>query len=246
MGGHLHDVEMRTKLSETASKIKFFENRFHLDEDPILALRFVLNSKSLCLGASIDHAVNVAALSGRLCEAFECDPQEVAEVSIAAIFHDIGKIGIPVEILEKSGSLTNDERQIVMSHVILGKDILSQGNTDTMKLAAQVAYCHHERWDGNGYPNRVAGESIPFAARVVTIADVYDAITSERTYHRALEQHVAIHKLTTEMSPCFDPAILGKFCERFPDRESVLTAANSFRSILINQTTNSNEKGEPQ
>lgn len=246
MGGRLRDIEMRTKLFETSTKIKIFEHHLHFVEDPILALRSFLDSNSLELGVSIDHAVNVAALAGRLCEAFKCDPQEVAEVSIAAMFHDIGKIGIPVEILEKSGSLTEDERQIVRTHVILGREILSQGNTAAIKLAAQVAYCHHERWDGNGYPNRISGKKIPFAARVVAITDVYDAITSERTYHRALEHHEAVRKLTTEISSHFDPALLSKFCARFPDRESILKTTTAFRCDLLTGTTTSALKDEPQ
>jgi HD-GYP domain-containing protein (c-di-GMP phosphodiesterase class II) len=242
MDSSLGDVGMRAKLFETASKIKFFEHHLHLEEDPIHALRLTVGSNFFDLGASFDHAVNVAALSGRLCEAFECIPKEVVDVSIAAMFHDIGKIGIPAEILEKPGSLTEVERQIVMSHVILGKEILSQGNTAAMKLAAQVAYCHHERWDGSGYPNRVVGDKIPFAARVVAIADVYEAITSERTYHCALEHHEAIKKLTTEMSPCFDPVLLKTFCAIFPDRETILTVVKSFRRDFITRTETSNLK----
>jgi putative nucleotidyltransferase with HDIG domain len=219
MDSSLGDVGMRAKLFETASKIKFFEHHLHLEEDPIHALRLTVGSNFFDLGASFDHAVNVAALSGRLCESFECIPKEVVDVSIAAMFHDIGKIGIPAEILEKPGSLTEAERQIVMSHVILGKEILSQGNTAAMKLAAQVAYCHHERWDGSGYPNRVVGDKIPFAAR-----------------------DEAIKKLTTEMSPYFDPVLLKTFCAIFPDRETILTVVESFRRDFITRTEASDLK----
>ncbi|PBQ29852.1 HD-GYP domain-containing protein [Shewanella algae] len=130
----------------------------------------------------------------------------------AAPMHDIGKIGIPDHILLKPGKLTPEEYRIMQGHTKIGADILGDDASPLLQMAAEVARSHHERWDGNGYPEGLQGNAIPLSARIAAIADVFDALTSERPYKSAWSNQEAFAYLKKEAGGQFDPELVAAFC----------------------------------
>ncbi|MFM7680848.1 MAG: HD-GYP domain-containing protein, partial [Candidatus Fonsibacter sp.] len=114
--------------------------------------------------------------------------EEVDNMRLAAPMHDIGKIGIPDAILLKPGKLTPEEIEIMKTHTLIGASILKNSYSPMMQLAELIARSHHEWWNGTGYPDRLRGEEIPTCARIVAIVDVYDALTHDRVYRKALPE----------------------------------------------------------
>jgi len=129
----------------------------------------------------------------------------------AAPMHDIGKIGIPDEVLLKPGELNADEWEIMQKHVEYGVEILGKHETALLALALEVAQYHHEKWDGSGYPSGISGEDIPLSARIVAIADVFDALTSQRPYKKAWSVEKAIELIDSESGKHFDPKLVLEF-----------------------------------
>lgn len=140
--------------------------------------------------------------------------------------HDIGKVGIPDAILLKPAALTKAEFGVMQQHTTIGGDTLRsviethQGHT-FLVMAMEIAYSHHERWDGNGYPNGLAESKIPIAARIVTLADAYDAITSHRPYKLAFEHEEAIRRITHDRGLHFDPVLVDAFLQCHEDFERI-------------------------
>jgi putative two-component system response regulator len=140
----------------------------------------------------------------------------IETVAVASSLHDIGKIGIPDKVLLKKTSLTDEEREVMKEHTVMGHKILSGSSHPTIQMASSIALCHHEQWNGNGYPGRLAGRDIPVEARIVTLADHYDALRNIRSYKDALSHEDAMHIITKgdgRTSPDhFDPEVLDIFC----------------------------------
>ena len=134
----------------------------------------------------------------------------------ASPMHDIGKIGIPDHVLLKPGKLDKDEWEIMQTHVQIGADILSSGDSILMNTAAEIALTHHEKWDGTGYPNRLKGTDIPLVGRIVAIADVFDALTSERPYKAAWSVEDAVQLINDESAKHFDPDLVALFNQCLP------------------------------
>lgn len=144
--------------------------------------------------------------------------QSVAEDLLhAAPMHDVGKIGIPDAILQKPGKLTEDEWIIMRQHTVMGAKIIGEHPTGLLHMAQIIALNHHEKWDGSGYPNRAAGENIPHPARIVAVADVFDALTSVRPYKRAWSVEDAIALLQRESGLHFDPELIEVFMGCLPE-----------------------------
>ncbi|HKL80452.1 MAG TPA: HD domain-containing phosphohydrolase [Mobilitalea sp.] len=142
--------------------------------------------------------------------------EDVRDLIRSAPLHDIGKIGINDDILRKSSTLDYSEFEYMKTHTILGKETFEKimketGETRFLQLARDLAYCHHERWDGSGYPNGMKGEEIPFYARILTIADVYDALTSRRTYKEAYSHKEAVKIIRDGKGIYFDPELVDIF-----------------------------------
>jgi putative two-component system response regulator len=131
--------------------------------------------------------------------------------------HDVGKIGIPDHILLKPASLTDNEWQIMKTHAYIGYKILSRINTDMMKTAAEIAYSHHEKWDGSGYPRGLKGGDIPIVGRICAIADVFDALTSKRVYKPEFPLEKAINIMKEGRGKHFDPELLDIFLNSIDD-----------------------------
>ncbi|MDP5034606.1 two-component system response regulator [Alishewanella sp. SMS8] len=138
------------------------------------------------------------------------------ELLHAAPMHDIGKIGTPDHILLKPGKLTEDEMVIMRQHTCIGADILGECDSSLMATASQVARWHHEKWDGSGYPDGLAGAEIPIAARIVALADVFDALTSERPYKQAWTVDAALAFITSQSGKHFDPQLVPLLIDNLP------------------------------
>ncbi len=139
------------------------------------------------------------------------DEETCQMLRVAAPMHDVGKIGIPDTVLLKPGRLTSNEFEVMKQHAEIGFQILSGSTSPLMKLAASVARTHHEKWDGSGYPDRTSGEAIPVEGRIAAIADVFDALTSERPYKRAWPLDDAIELLDKGRGRHFDPTLVNLF-----------------------------------
>ena len=135
--------------------------------------------------------------------------QEV--IHLASALHDVGKIGIPDAILLKPGPLTDAERATMQRHTVIGHGLLSGTTSPLLALGASIALTHHERWDGTGYPYRLAGEDIPLEGRITAVADVFDALTSDRVYRRALPVSEALDIMQAGRGAQFDPGVLDVF-----------------------------------
>jgi putative two-component system response regulator len=157
------------------------------------------------------HTQRVGMLAAMIAEAAGQSADEVQLLRIAAPLHDVGKIGIPDRVLLKPGKLTPEELNIIRSHTAIGGEILAGSRFPVLQLARQIAVCHHERWDGTGYPQQISGESIPVAARVTAIADVFDALTHARPYKEAWPLERAIATIKHESGQHFDPALVSAF-----------------------------------
>ena len=131
----------------------------------------------------------------------------------AAPMHDIGKIGIPDSILQKRGSLTEEESRVMRTHTDMGTAIIGEDQSELLKMARQVAATHHESWDGSGYPLGLSGEEIPLVGRIVAIADVFDALTSRRPYKNAWTVEDSISYLQEQSGIRFDPKLVPLFVE---------------------------------
>ncbi|HMV52808.1 MAG TPA: HD domain-containing protein [Rhodocyclaceae bacterium] len=129
----------------------------------------------------------------------------------AAPMHDVGKLGTPDHILLKPGRLTPEEFEIMKKHASIGYEILKDSNSPMLQMAAQIAHSHHERWDGGGYPIGLAGDAIPIVGRIVAVADVFDALTSERPYKKAWSDEDALAHMREQRARHFDPGCLDAF-----------------------------------
>ena len=137
----------------------------------------------------------------------------------------MGKVGIPDRVLRKPGRFDGAERALMQTHTAVGAEILAGSESDLIQLAAQIARSHHERWDGTGYPDRLAGEAIPLPARICAVADVFDALLAERTYKPAWPLADALGELTAQRGSQFDPAVIDAFLALVPDLEPELRRA---------------------
>jgi len=161
----------------------------------------------------------------------ELDPQWIQTVTLTAALHDIGKVGIPDAVLCKPGLLTDEERKIIQKHPVIGGDTLMalkrRVEEDTfLETATQIAFAHHEKWDGSGYPFGLARENIALAARIVAVADVYDALTCERVYKKAMPHEKARQIILEGSGTHFDPDVVDAF--RRTD-ETIRTVADEMR-----------------
>jgi len=129
----------------------------------------------------------------------------------AAPMHDVGKIGVPDSILKKPGGLTDQEWEIMRLHPEFGARILGGANTPVLIMASEIAYCHHEKFDGSGYPRGLKGSDIPLAARVVSLIDYFDALTMDRVYRKALPDAAVFSMIADGAGVHFDPALVDVF-----------------------------------
>lgn len=155
------------------------------------------------------HSINVASYAQQFARALKLSPRHILRIYYGALFHDIGKIGISPEILRKHGTLKPYEYKLIMQHPVKGAKIMSQFST--FKTLVPIIKHHHEQFNGNGYPDGLKGKKIPFDARLVAIVDTYDAITSKRTYRKALGKRMALAEICNHTPQQFDPELVDVF-----------------------------------
>lgn len=168
-------------------------------------------------GETADHLDRVAIVARMIAEEVGLDAGQCRMIFLASALHDVGKIGLPDAILSKPGPLSAEERQQMQRHTDFGADILSDSPSELIQAARRVAESHHERWDGAGYPKGLSGTSIPIEARIVAIADVFDALCSKRAYKAAWPIADAFREILNSSGTQFDPACVAAFCRRWVD-----------------------------
>lgn len=152
------------------------------------------------------HVDRMSGLVYRLARALGWSDDDAETLRLASLLHDVGKIGIPDELLLKDGPLSADERLVIQTHASIGHGILAGADSELLRLADVIAWTHHERFDGSGYPRGLAKAEIPMPGRIAAVADVFDALTSDRPYRAALPEHEA---LATMRADCgLDPAVV--------------------------------------
>ncbi|MCW8332520.1 response regulator [Vibrio paucivorans] len=172
------------------------------------------------------HVIRMSHYAKILAQQLDVSKRWVELVYLAAPMHDIGKIGIPDNILGKPGKLDGDEWEVMQQHVKIGGDIIGDSDSLLLQMAQEIALYHHEKWDGSGYPHGLSGEAIPLSARIVAIADVFDALTSERPYKKAWPIEKAIGLIQEEAGKHFDPNLVPIFIDKL---DELLVIRDSFQ-----------------
>ena len=200
-----HEIETRTsELKRALSELEIAQ------AETVQRLSMAVEFRDEDTGAHIER---IGRFSVLLAEHIGMDSEFCERLRHAAPLHDVGKVAIPDAILLKPGKLTVQERAIVQTHAEEGHRLLKGSSSAILNLAATIALSHHEKWDGSGYPRGVAGEAIPIEGRIVALADVFDALTSDRVYRRAFAVGEAVEMMRAERGKHFDPVLLDAFLE---------------------------------
>jgi putative two-component system response regulator len=225
-------IELSLRLSHLL-EINFLHNQLR-DQNQLLEERVAQRTQQLkesehetvvCLSVAGEyrdddigrHTHRVAATAAVLARHSGLLNGRVDTIQQAALLHDVGKIGIPDNILLKPGRLTSEEFNIIKTHSQIGYKILSGHHTPLLQLAASIALSHHERWDGTGYPQGLSGDNIPVEGRIVAIADVFDALTHERPYKEAWPIDKAVAEIQAQAGRQFDPDLVQVFTKHLQD-----------------------------
>ena len=204
-------VRVRRRLVAQATVLVRAEAKAHEAELEVLA-------RLAAAGEARDddtgqHTRRVGELAALIGEALGLPLDEVDLIRLAAPLHDVGKIGIPDAILRKPGRLTAEEFAVMQTHTLIGAEMLADGATRHMRMAETIARSHHEWWNGKGYPDGLSGDAIPLAARIVAVADVYDALMHARPYRGAWKRDRVIGELRRKTGTHFDPRVVDAFLE---------------------------------
>jgi len=184
------------------------------EEEIILRLALAVEYRDNDTG---EHTLRVARYSRIIAEQLGLPGRLCRDIYLAAPLHDVGKVAIPDNILLKPGRLTDDEMAVIRTHATIGERILADSGCELIQLGAQIAAGHHERWDGAGYPNGLKADEIPVAARVVAVADVFDALTTRRPYKEPMPIELARSYLVENKGRQFDPACVEAFLSRWDE-----------------------------
>jgi two-component system response regulator RpfG len=176
------------------------------------------------------HLIRMSRYSRLIASAIGLDPDEAETVELAAPLHDIGKIGIPDHILLKADKLDGTEWEVMRRHPVIGHEILKGSASKYVRMGALIALGHHEKYDGSGYPNGLVGDHIPLCARIVAVADVYDALTSVRPYKNAWPSEQAFEYVTSQAGRHFDPRMVEAFSGM---KKQVLQVQHEWRDPLL-------------
>jgi response regulator RpfG family c-di-GMP phosphodiesterase len=224
-----HNAILEKKV--TARTVELERSR----RDIILRLAKAAETRDVDTG---NHIVRVGVVAQMLAEALGFDQAFQKKILLTAPLHDVGKIGVSDGILQKNGPLSSEERLKMQEHCQIGADILTEDlgpvfrhfdepddpghENELLRMAARIAQCHHERWDGAGYPDGLIGEAIPIEGRIVAVADVYDALRSRRVYKPKFGPAETLQLIVDGAGTQFDPVVVAKFAELFEEIESAV------------------------
>jgi len=198
------------RLEETRSLLEDLIQRrtFELKQAQLETLELLGRVAEVRDDATGQHTKRVGRLSGQLAQELHLPTEEAELIMRAAPLHDLGKVAIADSILLKSGSFEDLERESMRRHATLGAELLEGARSELLRLAGTIAAYHHERWDGQGYPHGLAGDQIPLAARIVAVADAFDALTHARPYKDAWSAREALLEIERERGWQFDPRVV--------------------------------------
>ena len=213
-------VRVRKALDRRRLMLENKEYRLHLEDkvkeqtekihnaflNSITSLAFALEARDKYTSG---HSQRVSKIAMLICQRLGLTREYTEKITLAGLVHDIGKIGIKESILMKKDRLSDEEFVHIKAHSVIGEHILRPAIADEKIL--EIVRHHHERYNGTGYPDRLAGKDIPQGARILAVADIYDAMTSDRPYRRALESRVAITELKEQSGIAFDPRVVDTF-----------------------------------
>ena len=178
-------------------------------------------------GQTGEHISRMATICFLIAQQLGLPPETCRTIYLAAPLHDVGKIGIPDAILSKPGRLTPEEYALMQRHVEIGVKILENANSELIRTAEIIAAGHHERWNGSGYPAGLAGADIPLEARIAAVADVFEALCTERPYKRAWSLAEARGEMVARSGTLFDPACVEAFLQCWPQIVACMTSSSS-------------------
>ena len=212
-------------LADVGRRMRRLERRFY---DIVSAWARSIESKDVY---TLGHCERVADYACAIARALDFDESTLFWFRIGALLHDVGKIVVPIEVLNKPGRLTPEERAQMESHPVAGVELLKDVEFPWDILP--MVRSHHERWDGAGYPDRLSGDDIPLNARILAVADVFDALTTDRPYRRAFSREDAVRMLREDAGRSFDPAVFAAFERILPSFEVVEAPASTGRKSRL-------------
>ncbi len=241
----IRDISMRKEMEQELRQSLLV--RKQTENAAIMALARLSEHRDI---TPYRHLARIRAYSRLLAEELAGRPEYqdqlggnvVSDLSMGSVLHDIGKVGIPDTVLFKKGNLTNEELDLIRQHTIFGGDVIKSMETPDetsgfLESAKNIAYFHHEKWDGSGYPFGLVGEEIPLAARIVALADAYESMTSSRQYNKQLSHQQAMHAIIQEVGHHFDPSVVDAFLAREQEFDYVHSSLGTFSGV-------SNGKGD--
>lgn len=231
-----YQEELETEVAKrTQDLAKAFEKIKVASLDTVYRLSRAAEYKDKDTGA---HVERMSHYSSAIARGMALDDEFVEQILWASPMHDIGKIGIPDRVLQKPGKLDSDEWVIMKQHTGIGAEILKDASADFIKLAADIALTHHEKWDGNGYPQGLKGSDIALAGRIVAIADVFDALTSERPYKAPFPLEKALAIIKEGQGNHFDPQVVDAF---FAIEDEIRAELNWWKFMSSDSTSEESE-----
>ena len=201
----------RDEIDELASRLRQLAASIHGEREDLLlaAIESLVTALEAKDTYTFGHSSQVSTFAVAIAKEFNFSEQELFNIRIAALLHDIGKIGIPDQVLHKDGKPSEEEWLIIQQHPTIGAKILA--GIPALSLVTGMVLHHHARWDGWGYPEKLAGESIPFGARIIAVADSFQAMISDRPYRKGMEESVAVAEIRRCSGSQFDPAVVDAF-----------------------------------
>lgn len=238
--------ELRVRVKNLASlrqaQLSLADRARHLDEEIKQATRKLVQREEELIwrlaraievrdGNTGEHISRVATVSAILARHLGMDEEFCRILYLASPLHDTGKIGIPDAILNKPGSLTEEERDIIKTHTDIGGRILENGDSELIKVAQEIALTHHEKWDGTGYGRGLAGDDIPISGRIVAVADVLDALCTDRPYKKGWSFEEARSEIHRQSGKHFDPDLVFALETARSEIEEIYTNTSSATSV---------------